>query len=321
MTNTTAVQKFEAFIALNLPKALKKSSEQSLGDRSTYVGSSDIGACLRKAYLDKTEQTSYDLETLIRFQRGHIAESIVETMLDGLNVEKQVEFKTDFEGFELKSHIDFLLPNSSDFTIVEAKSVQSEIDTPYPSWVFQVQYQLHLLKLNTKKPVRAFVIALNVNTGWHKVFEVAYNENLANLALNNAKKLVEALQTQTEPEAKEQLFCGVCPHKANCPLLNKGCQTLNEDVLMLGKKLVELNSKKKELEKALEETKSEFEELMKSLSLSKVKIDENFVSLSKDSSSVSFDAKALKESEPALYGELFAKYQKITKRKGYISIK
>lgn len=321
MSNQTSVNKFEAFIATNLPKVLKKASEDSLGDRSTYVGSSDIGGCLRKAYLDKISETNYDLATLIRFQRGHISENIVAAMLDGLNYDKQVECETEFEGFELKSHIDFLLKAPKELVIVEAKSVQSEVDAPYPSWVFQVQYQLHLLKQSTNKPLRAFVIALNINTGWHKVFDVSYNATLAELALSNAKKLIQALQTKIEPEPKEQLYCSTCPHKASCPLLTKGVQTLSDDALILGRKLTELYTKKKEVEKALEQAKVEFEDLMRSLELSRVKVDENLISLSKDSTSVSFDTKALKDSEPELYESLYAKYQKTINRKGYLSVK
>ena len=316
----TRVQKFEAFVASNLPKALKKASSQSLGDRSKYVGSSDIGGCLRKAYLDKISEAEYDLATLIRFQRGHLSEGIVETMLDGLNFRKQAEFATKFEGFELKSHIDFLLEDSKEFVVVEAKSVQSEIEEAYPSWVSQVQFQLHLLKQNTAKPVRAFIIALNINTGWFKVFDIAYNEPLAKLSLANAKKLIEALQSKNEPQASEQLYCGVCPHKATCPLLNKGSEALSGDAVMLARRLVELNSAKSAAVKAYDEAKAEFEELMRGLSLTKVKVDENFISLTKDSQSIGFDTKAFESADKALYDELFVKFQKVSNRKGYLKI-
>ena len=304
-----------------MPKALKKASQENLGDRSKYIGSSDIGGCLRKAYLDKISEAEYDLATLIRFQRGHLSEGIVETMLEGLKLQKQAEFATNFEGFELKSHIDFLLEDRNEFVVVEAKSVQSEIDAAYPSWVLQVQYQLNLLKRNTHKPVRAFIIALNINTGWFKAFDIDYNESLANLALANAKQLIEALQTQIEPKASEQLYCGTCAHKATCPLLNKGCESLSGDALQLAQRLTQLSAAKKEAEKAYDEAKAEMEGLMRSLNLAKVKVDDNFITLGKDSKSTTFDAKALQSSEPELYEELFAKYQRTSSRKGYLTIK
>lgn len=321
MLQENKVAKFEAFIAQNLPKALKKASQANLGDRTKYIGSSDIGGCLRKAYLDKINEVEYDLATLIRFQRGHLSEGIVETMLYGLKFKKQAEYTTKFEGFELKSHIDFLLEDRNEFVVVEAKSVNSEIDAAYPSWVLQVQYQLHLLKQSTKKPVRAFIIALNINTGWFKAFDIAYNESLANLALANAKQLIEALQSNTEPKASEQLYCGTCAHKNTCPLLNKGCESLNGDALQLAQRLIQLSAAKKEAEKAYDEAKAEIEELMRTIQLTKVKVDDNVITLGKDSKSTTFDAKALQNSEPELYDELFAKYQKTSSRKGYLIIK
>lgn len=321
MLSNNRVARFEAFIAQNLPKALKKASQANLGDRSKYIGSSDIGGCLRKAYLDKISEVKYDLATLIRFQRGHLNEGVVETMLDGLKFKKQAEYTTQFEGFELKSHIDFLLEDRNEFVVVEAKSVSSEIDVAYPSWVLQVQYQLHLLKQNTKKPVRAYIVALNINTGWFKIFDIDYNESLANLALANAKQLIEALQLNAEPKASEQLYCGTCPHKATCPLLNKGCESLSGDALQLAQKLTQLSAAKKAAEKAYDEAKAEIEELMRGLNLTKVKVDDNFIMLGKDSKSTTFDTKALQNSEPELYEELFAKYQKTSSRKGYLTIK
>ena len=93
------------------------------------------------------------------------------------------------------------------------------------------------------------------------------------------------------------------------------------DLLEVGKKLIELNAKKKELEKELDEKKTIIEEYMRAFELKKLKVDESFISLSNDTQSTSFDTKALQTKEPELYNELFEKYQKASKRKGYISIK
>ncbi len=39
-----------------------------LGDRSLYVGASDVAQCPRKVVLSKTEPVAQDLQTLIRFE-------------------------------------------------------------------------------------------------------------------------------------------------------------------------------------------------------------------------------------------------------------
>lgn len=313
--------KFDIFVAQNLPKALKKASLQSLGDRASYVGSSDISSCLRKTYLDKTSENDYDLTTLIRFQRGHIAEGIVKVMLDGLNPISQLELNSSYEGATLKAHIDFALENKDEIVIVEVKSVSTTVSEPYLSWNLQVQYQMAMLAKSKSKNIRAFVVAINVNTGWFKSFEIERNEALTQIAFEKAKKLSLALQSRVEPEAEIQLFCGVCPYKATCPLMLKGANELNGELLSVAQSLILLNAKKKELESELDEKKAILEEYMRSHNAKKLQVNDSFITLSNDTTSTSFDTKALQKDNPDLYEELFKKYQKSSQRKGYISIK
>lgn len=313
--------KFDEFVAKNLPKALKKASLQSLGDRASYIGSSDISSCLRKTYLDKTSENDYDLTTLIRFQRGHIAEGIVKVMLDGLNSISQLELNSSYEGATLKAHIDFALENKDEIVIVEVKSVSTTVSEPYLSWNLQVQYQMAMLAKSKSKNIRAFVVAINVNTGWFKSFEIERNEALTQIAFEKAKKLSLALQSKVEPEAEIQLFCGVCPHKATCPLMLKGANELNGELLSVAQSLILLNAKKKELESELDEKKAILEEYMRSHNVKKLQVNDSFITLSNDTTSTSFDTKALQKDNPDLYEELFKKYQKSSQRKGYISVK
>ncbi|EPV1983990.1 PD-(D/E)XK nuclease family protein [Campylobacter upsaliensis] len=313
--------KFDIFVAQNLPKALKKASLQSLGDRASYVGSSDISSCLRKTYLDKTSENDYDLTTLIRFQRGHIAEGIVKVMLDGLNPISQLELNSSYEGATLKAHIDFALENKDEIVIVEVKSVSTTVSEPYLSWNLQVQYQMAMLAKSKSKNIRAFVVAINVNTGWFKSFEIERNEALTQIAFEKAKKLSLALQSRVEPEAEIQLFCGVCPYKATCSLMLKGANELNGELLSVAQSLILLNAKKKELESELDEKKAILEEYMRSHNAKKLQVNDSFITLSNDTTSTSFDTKALQKDNPDLYEELFKKYQKSSQRKGYISVK
>lgn len=96
---------------------------------------------------------------------------------------------------------------------------------------------------------------------------------------------------------------------------------LSGDLLEVGKKIIELNARKKELEKELEEKKALIEEYMRTCGAKKIKVDDSFFSLSNDTTSTSFDTKALKDNEPELYESLFEKYQKTSQRKGYLAIK
>ncbi|EAL2460400.1 Dna2/Cas4 domain-containing protein [Campylobacter lari] len=315
--------KFDSFVAQNLPKALKKATLESLGDRKEYIGSSDIAGCLRKTYLDKINDVEHDLATLIRFQRGHIAEGIVEVMLDGLNPTKQLEKEILYNDIPLKCHIDFALERKDEIVVIEAKSVSTSVENPYSSWLLQVSYQLEILSRHTNKKVRAYLVAINLNTGWFKSFEVDYNKSFADIALNKAYELTIALKEKVEPKCEEQLYCSTCPHKGNCPaMMKKSAQIdLNGDLLDVANRLIELNKIKKELDKELEEKKAIIEEYMRSVEAKKLNIGENFISLSNDTTSTSFDTKTFEKNEPELYANLFQKYQKTSSRKGYISIK
>jgi len=321
MESAIKKSKLEQLIFKNFPKVLKEESLASLGDRKEYVGSSDVGGCLRKAYLDKVEETEYDMATLIRFERGHLSEGIVRKMLKGLKVVEQTEVKGSVQGFQLKSHIDFMLENKDECVVIEAKSVSSSIDEPYESWILQVQYQLHLLKINRKKPVRAYIIAIDVNQGWFKTFEVEYSDILAQVALKRAVQLIIALKEGKEPEAQEQLYCSTCTRKATCPLLNAGVTEIRGDVLQLAKELAELHKQRKVLEDTFEAKAREMEDFMRGASIFKVRPNDSFISLTSDFEYSSIDTKALKAARPRLYAKLLEKFQRNVKTKGHINIK
>ncbi|WP_246434490.1 PD-(D/E)XK nuclease family protein [Nitrosophilus labii] len=316
--------RLELFIEKNLPKVLKDESLKTLGDRKKYVGSSDIGSCLRATYLNKINpDIKHDMATLIRFERGHIAEGITRKMLHGLPIQEQVEVTAAINGFKIKSHIDFLLENNGEAVIIEAKSVGSPITEAYNSWILQVQYQLHLLKINRdeSKSIRAYIVAIDLNSGWFKTFEIAYNEKLAKLAIQRASVLVKAIKEGKEPEAEEQLYCSMCPHKMSCPLMESGVVEVQADLLQLAKEVARLEKEKKETEKVLKAKKAELEEFMRTAKVRKIKADEAFISLTSDTSYTSIDTKALKKERPALYEMLINKFGKEVTRKGYIQVK
>ena len=60
-----------------LQQLASQQTAATLGDRSTYLGASDIGACPRKTILGKLQPPEADLITLLRHRRGHMAEEIV----------------------------------------------------------------------------------------------------------------------------------------------------------------------------------------------------------------------------------------------------
>jgi CRISPR-associated exonuclease Cas4 len=77
--NKTAdkVSLIKARFEKNFREALKKDTENSLGDRSRYIGASDISGCLRSSYLSKVAKKEDDISQLLTFERGHQFENIV----------------------------------------------------------------------------------------------------------------------------------------------------------------------------------------------------------------------------------------------------
>ena len=53
---------------------INRESDEKLGNRKKYIGSSDVAGCPRKVVLEKQTDSDPDIATLIRFTRGHLAE-------------------------------------------------------------------------------------------------------------------------------------------------------------------------------------------------------------------------------------------------------
>lgn len=239
-----------------------KNTDSGLGDRSKYIGSSDIGQCMKKSYLSKTHGENHSLTQLLIFQRGHVAEGIVR---DGLiNNPKKVPFEEQVEvkGYDqwpfVKSHIDFLVHFPKEDVIIECKSISSPLpdDKPRLSWIYQVQLQIKLAKLKTGRDTRAIIVALNVNTGERFAFDVEYSEILLNTALTRASKLWDALKAECEPDGEVSDLCGYCPFKTQCNTLQKNGEKLPAEIDAMITRLKELVPLENEVEKLKENVKA-----------------------------------------------------------------
>ena len=129
----------------------EESSKKFIGGRSTTVGASDIGGCLRKSYLGKIHNDfeHAPLDTLIKMERGSISEEIVAKGLSSAGIETFDQVRlTHPDNEDYVCHIDFLLKGEDSLHILEVKTTSLEVSEPYESWVLQVIFQMSLLKLN-----------------------------------------------------------------------------------------------------------------------------------------------------------------------------
>ena len=149
-----------ALVRQGLQMVSKQSTAAHLGDRSTYVGMSDIGQhweCPRAALARKVLPTADSLERLLILQRGHWFESGVGQALEslGLHVLPQLEITWQHQGVPIKAHLDFVLVWGAPINairILEVKSTDKLPDTPYDSHLLQLHGQIGLLAMAWDKP-------------------------------------------------------------------------------------------------------------------------------------------------------------------------
>ena len=138
-----------------------------LGDRSRYVGMSDIGQhweCPRAALARKVLPTADSLERLLTLQRGHWFEAGVGQALAslGLNVLPQLEIKWQHQGVPIKAHLDFVLVWGAPVNairILEVKSTDKLPASPHDSHLLQLHGQIGLLTKAWNKPVFSLLAA------------------------------------------------------------------------------------------------------------------------------------------------------------------
>ncbi|HHL33866.1 MAG TPA: hypothetical protein ENJ30_05820 [Desulfobulbaceae bacterium] len=220
-------------IQTTLLTGLRKVSEQhtteTLGDRSRYLGASDVGYCPRKVILEKINPSEHDLKTLIRFQRGHMAEDIVANAFIAAgytNFERQVEVDISSNDVPIMVHIDFVFTSQTHKikSILEIKSTGRIPDGPYSSWESQLYIQMGALA--QKYPdysIKGAVLTLDLNEG-----DVAFfngyepQKGIFTGLLERAGTIWSDYQAQLHgenPELETEVspLCGFCDHIMTCP--------------------------------------------------------------------------------------------------------
>ena len=210
-------------LANSLLQLSHKHTEEILGDRSEYIGASELGQCPRKVVLGKLNPTEPDLATLLRFKRGHMAEDLVAEALseNGKYIpQREVEVTTD-DPVPIKGHIDFLFQGKT-LGVLEVKSVTSIPDSPYESWEMQLHAQMGLLALERPQAqIKGAILAIDLLNGGMQLFNgYVPNEELFQRLLQKAQHIWQCLTEGAEPEVEAGPLCAYCDNKADCPALD-----------------------------------------------------------------------------------------------------
>lgn len=313
---------FTKFFEERLKEISKEETLKNLGNRKEYIGASDVSGCLLKAYWSKYEDKyEYDISSLIRFERGHIAESIVKKVLDKkVDYEYQPEYQSEYQGVAIKIHPDFVIKGKKEIVVLEVKTTNNIPEIPYQNWILQLQFQMGLVKQEyPDKSIRGILVAIDLN-GDIRSFEVEYNDELFEVALARAEKLANAMVNGSDLEelAEEQLYCSNCHFKNKCPLFQE--EEIKENILLQDvEKLKNLKAKKKEIDEEIKEIESQIIAYLNSKEIKKAKVGESIVSIVKGGESITLDTNAMKKD--GIYEKLLEKYKKSYKRKDSLRIK
>ena len=148
-------EKLLEFIRVGLVQKNARTTAQTLGDRSKYIGMSDVGAyltCQRMAILNRLhpEKKDKSLSKLLTLNRGHWFEDGIASILKELNLPfvRQLEIGIDHAFAEIKAHLDFVLVSTTPkptIRILEIKSCRELPENLYASYEVQVYGQIGLL--------------------------------------------------------------------------------------------------------------------------------------------------------------------------------
>jgi CRISPR-associated exonuclease Cas4 len=230
---------------------------ETLGDRATYLGASDIGACPRKTILAKLNPPEADLVTLLRFRRGHMAEDIVAAAFTAAgfsNFKRQVEVRYTGD-VPVTAHIDFVFISEARKTmaVLEVKSPETMPTGPYGSWETQLYLQMGLLAncYPDYTVEKGAILAVNFGEQGMQLFngytpQTTIYEGLIGRATaiwNEYQRY--AAGELTTPVMEAGPLCGYCPFVADCPKFEaEEVRELTESVEIL----TELQQQQKNLE-------------------------------------------------------------------------
>lgn len=137
-----------------------QNSISSLGDRTSYLGLSDLAKyseCPRAAMAAKVQPQQNSLNQLLTMQRGHWFESGLTDCFKNLdlNFMPQMEISINHADIPIRCHLDFTFvwekPEPA-VRIIEVKSVSRLSKEPYPAHLFQARAQVCLLQKYWNEP-------------------------------------------------------------------------------------------------------------------------------------------------------------------------
>jgi CRISPR-associated exonuclease Cas4 len=288
-------------------RELNRTASLPLGDRSLYIGASDIGNCPRKVVLDKRKPAVHSTQTLLRFTRGHLAEDLLANVFaaGGARFERAFEVAHASEPF--RAHIDFLFGDPRGGTplhVLEVKSVAGIPDTAYPGWIDQLYFQLGLMTdAHPNRKITGSILALDLNAGEYREFDaLSPQPKIYALQLDRGRHMMTAMRGEAEPRMETGVLCGYCDHRHDCPAFSCDPVPIPDEIAQLAQRYIETNTTKGEAEKELKRIKEQIVRFTGERFRGQT--DEFALIVAMVGPSEMVDAKLLQAKHPAIYAEV-----------------
>jgi len=248
-------------LMLTLQSALQllasQEAEETLGDRSSYLGASDIGACPRKTILSKLQSPETDLVTLLRQRRGHMAEELLAhafVTAGFTNFQRQTEVRYTGD-VPVMAHLDFVFISEARKTmaVLEVKAPEHIPEHPYGAWETQLYLQMGLLadSFPDYSVEKGAILAVNFGAQGIRLFGGYTPQNtIYHGLLDRAATIWNQYQAYNTdslaiPSMEAGPLCGYCPFVRDCPKFEaEEVRELTESVEIL----LELQHQQKELD-------------------------------------------------------------------------
>lgn len=287
---------FEAAVPI-----MSRKQSQLLGDRSVYIGSSDIAGCPRKVFLQRQFPTQPGVSTLLKFARGHAAEWLLSKIFDASEVPYDTQVEICHPTMPLRCHIDFVFYEPKGLHAVEVKSVSGIPDAPYPQWEDQLRYQLGMLRMQYPKGnIGGSILAVDLNAGEvHQFNGYEHDDTMFNYLYHRGLHLLDVLNDQANADCSPSHLCGFCQFRADCPSMSLPKVQLPPEIEMIAAKYAELNGTKTASEKEMKAIRQELIDYTGSSF--KGQTERLALTVSTVADSVTIDANLLKLQHPEVY--------------------
>jgi len=294
------------------------SPNEELGDRSKYIGSSDLGCPYQTYHNKKNGAQPKTLSQLLVLRRGEMVEAILKKAFSNCpNVAYQKEYQHPEIDY-IKSHLDFEFFGKDTIGVLECKSIGKDAPlpkTPYQNWNDQLNMQMGLSHLNNPtKLIKGVIVAINITNGEFKIFDgYQYNETSFNKLVQRAQKIYHAIQNSNyeDLEAIQSPICNYCQHKIHCPSF---FYVKNEEILDLTylndivSEFLQSQIYESEAKQTKQTAQQAIQEAFNNYKLGICNIDGEDIRLKKvDVEKYSFNEKLFKDEHPDLYDKYLRK--------------